>query len=141
MIKNLLSKQLKYLKPAEKAKLSKIISEMFSDEYRKIKKPHDNSKPKPNCPTCDSDQISKNGFFGGVQKYKCKDCNRAYLAAPPEEVVYVRELKPIKLLLPYFIEGHSMKKCANLTGVEKSTAKLWQRRILENLEKKYQKAI
>lgn len=30
------------------------------------------------CPHCESENINKNGFSNGVQRYKCKDCKKSF---------------------------------------------------------------
>lgn len=40
------------------------------------------------CPKCSNRNIIKNGFSKGVQRYKCKDCNRSFiLKQTPEQII------------------------------------------------------
>ena len=38
--------------------------------------PHDHRRNQTSLPDCGSDQLKRNGFTGGKQKYKCKTCGR-----------------------------------------------------------------
>lgn len=42
----------------------------------------------PNCPSCDSENIVKNGFIhNGEQNHRCNDCGRQFVENPQNKVI------------------------------------------------------
>ena len=42
----------------------------------------------PLCPSCDSNQIVKNGkIYNGKQNYKCRDCGRQFVKNPENKII------------------------------------------------------
>jgi transposase-like protein len=42
----------------------------------------------PPCPSCDSEQIVKNGkIHNGKQNYKCRDCSRQFVKDPQNKII------------------------------------------------------
>ncbi|PSB12554.1 hypothetical protein C7B62_01675 [Pleurocapsa sp. CCALA 161] len=42
----------------------------------------------PSCPSCNSEQIVKNGkIHNGKQNYKCRDCGRQFVENPQHKTI------------------------------------------------------
>jgi IS1 family transposase/transposase-like protein len=42
----------------------------------------------PNCPSCESKDVVKNGFIhNGIQNHKCKACGRQFVEAPRQKII------------------------------------------------------
>jgi transposase-like protein len=68
-----------------------------------------------NCPTCESEEIVKNGsIHTGKQKYMCKVCGRQFVEDPQHRVISDETKALIDKLL---LEKLSLAGIARVTGV------------------------
>jgi transposase-like protein len=76
----------------------------------------------PNCPKCDSNNISKNGILNDRQRYKCKDCNYNFTVDKIGKSIdnyYV--IKALQL----YVEGVSYREIERLLGVSHVSVMNW----------------
>ena len=71
------------------------------------------------CPDCSSDQLKRNGFTGGKQKYKCKTCGR-YGSLNPQQS-YSQEVRD--QILSAYLERPSIRGRARRRHLPKAQAK------------------
>lgn len=75
------------------------------------------------CKFCQSDQLCKNGFVRGLQRYKCKSCKKNFTITPLRGVPEKDKLKAIVL----YSSGLSMNRISKLFGVSATAVLKWVR--------------
>ena len=74
-----------------------------------------------NCFKCGCEGLMKNGFVGGVQRYKCKNCNYQATRFTPRG--YSEKDKSLALLL--YVSGVSMNRIGKIIGVTAQSVMRW----------------
>ena len=116
---------------SEKVSLLKELSNSLNEETQECKK-----VVVIKCPYCQSGQIVKNGSIKGHQKYKCKDCNKAFSNSTGTNVHGIKkadkyeEYKTVLLTEGLF----PLKKMASRIGISEQTAFDWRHKILCTLK-------
>ncbi len=87
------------------------------------------------CPHCLGTSIKKNGVVKGAQRFVCKECKRNFRANTGSATAHLKKREKFKSYIPYFIAGHSIRKCAELTGVCIQTSFDWRHKILSAFNK------
>ena len=95
------------------------------------------------CPKCGcTENIQKFGKRNGIQRYRCKDCGRVFLATT--ETIFEGTKKSFAAWEKY-IEcmrlGLSVRKSAEACGIATSTAFVWRHKILDALTAKREKDV
>lgn len=75
------------------------------------------------CLKCGCDKAVKNGFVGGVQRYKCKKCGYQYTKTKPHG--HSDQEKRTAVVL--YASGMSMSVIARLIGVSVQTVSRWMK--------------
>ena len=90
------------------------------------------------CPHCGClGHIVRNGHRSdGRQRYKCRDCDKSFLAATNSIASGTRkELKVWKLYMECMINKLPIRKTAEICGIHRNTAFIWRHKILDALQK------
>jgi transposase-like protein len=124
-MKNLLYKQLEKLTVSEKKKITNVLFKIFH--------PIEIFKSIP-CPYCESTKTRKNGNQYGIQRYKCGNCAKNYRLKTGTAGKNLKKPEHLKSFIPLMIEGYSLIKCAEMTGVSVQTAFMWKHKILDVIE-------
>ena len=74
------------------------------------------------CPQCKSSHNKKNGFRGGKQSYRCKDCGYQYVENPISRA-YPIEVK--QLCLKMYLNGMGFRAIARVTEIDHTTIINW----------------
>ena len=74
------------------------------------------------CPQCKSSHNKKNGFRGGKQSYRCKDCGYQYVENPISRA-YPIEVK--QLCLKMYLNGMGFRAIARVTQIDHTTIINW----------------
>jgi transposase-like protein len=85
------------------------------------------------CPHCQGGSIFANGKAKGMQRYGCKDCKKNFSESTGTALASIHKKD---LWISYIInmfEGHSLRKCAELTGISLQTSFDWRHKILSRL--------
>ena len=77
------------------------------------------------CLRCGCDKAVKNGFVGGLQRYKCKKCGYQYTKTKPHGHSD-REKRTAVML---YASGMSMSVIAKLIGVSVQTVSRWMKTV------------
>lgn len=84
------------------------------------------------CPHCKSNNTVRNGKYNGKQRYICKDCRKSFSDYTHSTISYTK--KSITLWLQYIkcmISGYSLRKSAEIVGINLSTSFFWRHKILD----------
>ncbi|GIM28564.1 transposase [Clostridium polyendosporum] len=84
------------------------------------------------CPHCNSNTISKNGKYNGKQRYICKSCGKTFNDFT-HSAIYMSK-KPLDKWLEYakcMINGYSIRKCAEIVGINIATSFFWRHKLLD----------
>jgi transposase-like protein len=85
------------------------------------------------CVHCDSPRIQRFGKYRSRQKYRCLSCGRTFNDLTGTPVHGTQYLGKWGKYLEYMIEGYSVRKCAELLGINKDTAFAWRHKVLHAL--------
>lgn len=85
------------------------------------------------CPHCDSVKYIRNGINKGIQRYKCKTCNRTFKDTTDTPLHGLHKKDKIGKYLDALREGMSIRKAAKYVGVSKNTAFVWRHKLLSSL--------
>jgi len=91
------------------------------------------------CPHCDSASLSRYGFDRGIQRYKCKKCNKTFKVTTNKPQHGLHKKDKISTYIEALREGMSVRKAASYTGISKNTAFAWRHRFLSSLTNKMEK--
>lgn len=129
--------QISDLNQEDKFRLYKVIEGFLFDNEVDITKEQDREKVAVanNCPHCLSTKTRKNGFQYGVQRFVCNDCKKNFRVSTGSVTAHLKKKELLKVYIPHILAGHSLEKCANLTGICKQTSFDWRHKILAALGK------
>ena len=88
------------------------------------------------CPHCKSNVYIKYGKFNGIQRYKCKECNKTFSLATNSIWSYSKKkasdwFRFCELIL----EQRVLRECAEILNISVNTAFIWRHKLLERLKK------
>lgn len=87
------------------------------------------------CPLCGGKKYIKHGFYKGIQRYKCKECEKTFSNTTNSLWSYSKKdlnkwIKFIKLM----IKKKSLRFCAAKLNISLTTAFYWRHKILHGLK-------
>lgn len=136
-MKSTLLTQISELNQEDKNRLYRVIEGFLfeneidiSSEQAKVKLSNANE-----CPHCKSKKTRKNGHQYGVQRFVCNDCKKNFRVSTGSATAHLKKKELLKVYIPHFLNGHSLEKCAVLTGISKQTSFDWRHKILAALGK------
>ena len=88
------------------------------------------------CPHCKSNVYIKYGKFNGIQRFKCKECNKTFSLSTNFVWSYSKKkasdwFRFCELIL----EKKVLRECAEILDMSITTAFIWRHKILERLKK------
>jgi len=132
---NKLHQDFQKLSDAEKqAFLAEIVSQSTGQTEISELKAHINQIKKKRCPHCESQSIVANGKNKGVQRFCCKDCGKNFSENTGTSVSNLKKGHLWKTYIKHMFDGHSIAKCAELTGISIQTSFDWRHKILSSLQ-------
>ena len=87
------------------------------------------------CPHCNSFNIKKNGHKGLMQRFMCKDCHKTFTAR--NHTITFSSKKSFSVWKKYIdcmMNGFTVRKSAEICGINKDTAFIWRHKILDALQ-------
>jgi transposase len=85
------------------------------------------------CKSCNSEQYVKNGYVGGKQRYKCKQCDKSFIEGDLREKYSIeKKLKCVKM----YLEGVGIRTIERLEGVANPLIIKWIRKFSKILKAK-----
>lgn len=88
-----------------------------------------------NCPHCNSFNIKKNGHKGLIQRFLCKDCHKTFTSR--NHTITFSSKKSFttwKKYIDCMMNGFTVRKSAEICGINKDTAFIWRHKILDALQ-------
>jgi transposase-like protein len=82
------------------------------------------------CPHCRGMHVVRNGFAGGLQRYRCGDCGKSFNALTGTPLARLRYRARWLGQTQALIDGLSISKAAQQLAVARSTAFRWRHRFL-----------
>jgi len=82
------------------------------------------------CPHCGGDRIVRNGNASGLQRYKCRACQRTFNALSTTPLARLRMKAKWLKQQGVLLQGLSVRKAAQALEVSASTAFRWRHRFL-----------
>lgn len=89
---------------------------------------------KRECPHCRSEAIFANGRLKGMQRYKCKSCEKNFSDSTGTALASIKKPELWLTYIRQMFEGKSLVQCAKATGIAKQTAFDWRHKILARLK-------
>lgn len=86
------------------------------------------------CPYCTSKEIVANGKNKGVHRYRCNQCGKNFSENTGTSLMHLKKAHLWNTYVKYMFEGHSIAKCAKLTGISIQTSFDWRHKILGSLQ-------
>ena len=88
-----------------------------------------------NCPHCNSFNVKKNGHKGIIQRFLCKDCHKTFTSR--NHTITFSSKKSFSVWKKYIdcmMNGFTVRKSAEICGINKDTAFIWRHKILDALQ-------
>ena len=89
---------------------------------------------KRHCPYCNSHSIVANGKNKGVQRFRCKECGKNFSENAGTSIANLKKGHLWTTYIGHMFEGHSIAKCAKLTGISVQTSFDWRHKVLSSLQ-------
>ena len=86
------------------------------------------------CPHCQSISIVANGKCRGTQRYRCKECGKNFSEKSGSSIAHLKKPQLWSTYVKHMFDGHSIRKCAKLTGISIQTSFNWRHKILSSLQ-------
>ncbi|MDO5517856.1 MAG: hypothetical protein Q4F66_09885 [Clostridium sp.] len=88
------------------------------------------------CPKCGKKHFIKYGFFNGVQRYKCKECEHTFSNATNRMRMYSKKDSELwNNFIKMIFEQKSLRECSAKLGICLDTAFIWRHKVLYMLGK------
>jgi len=121
---------LAHLTDKQRLELQRLLSESSLD-FEMIKGIESRLVDSPECPHWHSHVINRHGKKGGVQRYRCKNCLKTFMATTntPFARLHYKDkwLKYFKGML----SGKALRPLAKMCGINLETAFRWRHRFLQ----------
>lgn len=125
-------------------KIKKMFDMLDKDEQKKVLKTLENKHHRVNttvkkipvtvCPYCGSNNFSKNGFRGNVQKYICKSCLKIFTGKTGTSLHGIKDQKKFERYFKLMFEQYlPLNKMSEKIGISIKTAFDWRHKILSGL--------
>jgi transposase-like protein len=110
----------------------KVMAELEAGERRvaSVAIVEDSVGVKPGCPHCASEHVVRNGAARGLQRYKCRDCQKTFNALTGTPLARLRMKGKWLGQAAALRDGVTITKAAETLGVARSTAFRWRHRFL-----------
>lgn len=86
---------------------------------------------KPECPHCYSSLINRHGKVNGMQRYRCKNCLKTFMATTGTPLVRLRYKEQWERYMKCMLESKVLRVCAKECGINLKTSFRWRHRFLE----------
>lgn len=114
--------------------LSSIVEQSTGKAEISELKAEINQINKKHCPHCKSHSIVANGKNKGVQRFLCKYCGKNFSENTGTSLAHLKKAHLWKTYINHMFDGHSIAKCAKLTGISIQTSFDWRHKVLSSLQ-------
>ncbi len=84
----------------------------------------------PECPHCHSSLINRHGKVNGMQRYRCKNCLKTFMATTGTPLARLRYKDQWGNYIKCMLESKVLRVCARECGVNLKTSFRWRHRFL-----------
>jgi len=121
-LKSLTDSQIRYVEKLLKGSdtASQLISEF---EERMVESPE--------CPHCHSSLINRHGKVNKMQRYRCKNCGKTFVATTGTPLARLRYKELWMDYIRCMLDSKVLRKCADECGINLKTSFRWRHRFLE----------
>lgn len=114
--------------------LAEIVSQSTGQTEVFMLKAEINQVQKKHCPYCKSPSIIANGRNKGVQRFRCKECGKNFSENAGTSIANLKKGHLWKTYIQHMFDGHSVARCAKLTGISIQTSFDWRHKVLSSLQ-------
>ena len=116
---------------SEKDKQAFLSTVSKSGDIKKVIQP----KEVTECPHCQSTHFVKNGKECGNQRYLCRGCKKSFVEQTGT-ILYgsQKDITVWETYINCMIEKYPLRKCADICGINLTTAFEWRHKILDALQ-------
>jgi len=120
-LENLTDSQVRYIEKWLKGtdSTSQLISEL---EERTVEKPE--------CPHCHSSLINRHGKVNKMQRYRCKNCGKTFVATTATPLARLRYKELWLDYIRCMLDSKVLRECAKECGINLKTSFRWRHRFL-----------
>ena len=86
---------------------------------------------KPECPHCHSSLINRHGKVGKMQRYRCKNCHKTFMATTATPLARLRHKEQWLDYMRCMVDSKVLRKCAEECGINLKTSFRWRHRFLK----------
>lgn len=90
------------------------------------------------CPHCKSPAFIKYGKEEGIQRYRCKSCNKTFRASTGTSIHQLHKKDLVEKYIKALQDGLSVRSAAVKVGISKGTSFAWRHKFLASLTKTVQ---
>ncbi len=127
--------RLEELSPAQKRKLSHVLR--IKDEGEAVVETLEKRfSGDEHCPHCKHNQFQRWGRSHGMQRYRCKSCQKTFNAATGTPLAHLRKKEKWLEYSKAMVDGLSVRKAARKCGIDTTTSFRWRHRFLRGLRDK-----
>jgi transposase-like protein len=131
---NKLHQEFQKLSDSEKeAFLAEIVAQSIGQKEISEIKAEIRQVHKRQCPHCSSHSIVANGKNKGVQRFRCKECGKNFSDNTGTSIANLKKGHLWSSYIKHMFDGHSIAKCAKLTGISIQTSFDWRHKVLSSL--------
>jgi len=115
--------------------LNGLLDEPSTGEHSiyKVRKDLHESQPIC-CPHCGNDQWIRFGNYRGMQRYRCKSCNKVFTALTGTSAHWIHSKKKWEIYLDCMLQGLTLHQCAKRAGISYKTSFDWRHKMLRSLK-------
>lgn len=132
-LKNLHQEFQKLSESDKQAFLAEIVAQSTGQRDVSELKAEISQVHKRHCPYCHSQSIVGNGKNKGVQRFRCKECGKNFSENAGTSIANLKKGHLWKTYINHMFDGHSIAKCAKLTGISIQTSFDWRHKVLSSL--------
>ncbi len=88
------------------------------------------ARPRPCCPSCQTERPYRHGLDRGVQRYRCRACRKTFSALSGTPLARLRHRAKWLDYLSYMLETKSVRAAAKGVDVHRNTSFRWRHRFL-----------
>jgi len=115
--------------------INSLLDEPSSGEHSIYKVRQDLHESQPiTCPYCNIDKWIRFGTYRGIQKYRCKSCNKIFTSLTGTSAHWIHDKKKWEKYLDCMLQGLTLHKCAKRAGISYKTSFDWRHKVLRSLK-------
>lgn len=84
------------------------------------------------CPNCNSKNYIKFGKYNGIQRYKCKECDKTF-SKTTKSVWSYSKIEPEKWVkfMELFLQKSTLRACSKILEINIRTAFIWRHKVMQ----------